>query len=130
MAAVAIVVVLALIEYTWFGFLVGRARGRAGIAAPAITGDPIFERYMRVQQNTLEQLVVFVPAMFLFGYYVNAWVAALIGLVFIAGRALYLRLYVADPARRGPGVLISMLAQVVLLLGGGIGAAVEILRGG
>ena len=66
MELVTIVIALALIEYTVFGMLVGKARGKYGIDAPAISGNPIFERYYRVQQNTLEVLVLFIPGMWMF----------------------------------------------------------------
>ena len=124
MELVAIVSVLTLIEYMAFGILVGRARGEHGIKAPAITGNPVFERYMRVHQNTLEQLVVFLPSMWLFGWYVHAPSAALLGLVFLVGRVIYLRGYVEEPSKRSTGVAITAVAQMVLLVGAGIGAVV------
>lgn len=124
MELVAIVVMLALVEYALFAMRAGQARGRYDVAAPATHGHPIFERHLRVQENTIEQLVVFLPAIFLFAKYVNAPLAALIGLVFIAGRALYARAYVADPAGRGPGFLLSFGSNLILLLGGLVGAIV------
>ncbi len=124
MELVAIVSVLTLMEYMAFGILVGRARGEHGVKAPAITGNPVFERYMRVHQNTLEQLVVFLPSMWLFGWYVHAPSAALLGLVFLVGRVIYLRGYVEEPSKRSTGVAITAVAQLVLLAGAGIGAVV------
>jgi uncharacterized MAPEG superfamily protein len=123
MEAVSVVVGLAILEYFVFGMLVARARGAAGIEAPATTGDPNFERHFRVQQNTLEQLAIFLPSIWLFATYISANAAAGLGLVFIVGRILYLRGYVADPAKRGTGFAIGTLAQMILLLGG-IGGAV------
>jgi uncharacterized membrane protein YecN with MAPEG domain len=122
MEPVALVLALALIEYFAFGILVGRARGQYGVEAPATTGHPIFERYHRVHQNTLEQLVIFVPALWMFGVYASAPIAALLGLVFIAGRFVYLRGYVQDPKKRSTGTMITLLAQAVLLVGGAVGA--------
>jgi uncharacterized MAPEG superfamily protein len=122
MEPVAIVLALALIEYFVFGILVGRARGRYGVEAPATTGHPVFERYHRVHQNTLEQLAIFVPALWMFGVYVSAPIAALLGLVFIVGRFVYLRGYVEDPKKRSTGTLITLVAQAILLVGGGVGA--------
>jgi len=127
MEFVAIMICLALVEYLVFTFQCGQSRGRLGIAAPATTGNPEFERRFRVQQNTMEQLVVFLPATLLFARYVHAPTAAAIGLIFILGRALYGRAYVSDPARRGPGFGLTLLANAVLLAGGLIGAAVELL---
>ena len=127
MNLVAIVIGLALVEYFVFGLLVGRARQQFGVAAPAMSGHPVFERYMRVHQNTMEQLVLFVPAMLIFGVYVSGTVAALLGLVWIAGRALYLRGYVADPAKRSTGFALTALPQLILLVGGIVGALVAAL---
>lgn len=123
MALVAVVAALALFEYLVFVMACGRARGRLGVAAPAITGNTEFERYYRIQLNTVEQLVVFLPALFLFAHFL-AWyrVAAGLGLVFIVGRALYARAYLHDPARRGPGFVLTLAANVLLLTGGLLGA--------
>jgi uncharacterized membrane protein YecN with MAPEG domain len=122
MEPVAIVIALALLEYFAFGVLVGRARTQYGVEAPAITGHPVFERHFRVHQNTLEQLVIFIPAVWLFGAYVSPRAAAGLGLVFIVGRFVYLRGYVEDPKKRSTGTLITFAAQVILLVGGAIGA--------
>jgi hypothetical protein len=122
MELVAIVIALALGEYLFFTLKAGQARGRLGVAAPAITGNPEFERYRRVQYNTIEQLVVFVPSIWLFGTYVSPGLAAGLGLVFVLGRALYARGYWADPARRGPGFGLTLLSNAVLLAGGLLGA--------
>jgi glutathione S-transferase len=118
----AIVAALTLIEYAYIAMRTGQARQRYGVKAPATTGDPLFERHYRVQQNSVEQLVIFVPALFLCAAYVSDGFAALLGLVFIAGRFLYARSYIADPETRGPGFAISFAASAVLLLTGLIGA--------
>jgi glutathione S-transferase len=118
MELVAIVISLALLQYSVFGMLVGKARGTYEIKAPAISGHPIFERYYRVHMNTLEQLTVFIPAILIFGYFGNAAIAAGLGLVFLVGRVMFLIGYVKDPAKRGPGFLIGYIPTVVLLLGG------------
>lgn len=119
----AIVTLVALLEYSVFGMWVGRSRSRYGISAPATTGHEVFERWFRVQGNTVEQLVVFVPALWCFGVFVHQGVAALLGVVFIVGRALYARGYVSSPDRRGPGFALTVLADAVLLVGGLVGAA-------
>ena len=122
MEAVAIVAALVLIEYMAIVWFTGQARGRHGVAAPAITGHPVFERWMRVQGNTVEQLVIFFPGLWMFSHYVHAGAAAAIGLVFLVGRFLFARGYVADPARRGPGFVLTYLSNAVLVLGGLAGA--------
>ena len=124
MELVAFVAGLALIEYYVITMQCGRARGRLGVPAPAMTGHPVFERYLRVQYNTIEQLVIFLPALFGFAYYVHAEGAAALGLVFMVGRALYARGYVQDPAKRGPGFGLTLLANTILLLGATVGALV------
>lgn len=122
MPMVTAVIALALLEYMIFATLVGRAREKYGVAAPAITGHEMFERYYRVQMNTLEQLIVFVPAMWMFGQFVSEPWAAGLGIVFIIGRAIYLHGYVADPKQRGMGFGLSFLPTAALLIGGLIGA--------
>ncbi len=125
MALVTAVVMLALIEYFIFSLQVGMARGRFDVPAPATTGNAEFERYFRAAANTGEQLLMFVPGMFAFGYFVHPTGAAVVGLVFIAARALYFRTYTADAEKRGPGMMGSVLANAVLVVGGLIGALLQ-----
>jgi len=114
---VAIVTILALVVYFWMGLRVAGARRKTGIAAPAMTGDPLLERNVRVQANTLEWLPIFLPALWLFAIYWNDLVAAALGLVWIVGRILYALGYVADPGKRETGFLIQTLAAAILLFG-------------
>jgi uncharacterized membrane protein YecN with MAPEG domain len=122
MKFVILVAAIALLEYVYFGFQVGQARAKYGVAAPAVTGNPIFERYHRVHQNTLENLIIFLPGLWLFATYVSELIAAVLGIVFILGRAVYARLYVQDPPRRSVGVMMSFPIGLLLLIGGVIGA--------
>jgi len=124
---VAVVGALALVEYLVFVMLCGYMRGRCGVPAPATSGNATFERYYRVQANTLEQLVVFLPGLPLFAVYASETGAVALGALFILGRALYARGYVLDPARRGPGFLMTLSANVVLVVGGLIGALIRSL---
>ncbi len=123
MEYVTIVISLALVQYFVFGGLVGWARAKYDVPAPAMTGNDIFERYYRVHQNTLECLIAFIPSIVAFATYVHAEVAAGLGFIFIIGRVLYLTGYVKDPKSRELGFMLSFLPIVVLVLGGGIGAA-------
>jgi glutathione S-transferase len=113
----AIVTCLAILFYFYTGIRVSRARSAYGVKVPAITGHPDFERVFRVQMNTLEWMPVFLPALWLFAVYVSDWLAASIGLVWIAGRVLYLVGYSRAAEKRGPGFGIQALASFVLLLG-------------
>lgn len=122
----AIVILLALVEYLVITMSVGRARGRYGIEAPAVTGNEIFERYYRVQQNTVEQLVVFVPAIITFAYFIGDLWAAGVGLIFVIGRLIYFRGYVAAPEKRGPGMLLTFIPNAVLVIGALIAAVMQI----
>ncbi|MGE0116000.1 MAG: MAPEG family protein [Steroidobacteraceae bacterium] len=116
MAWVQLVTLLALVQFIWFGILVGRARVRHGVAAPATTGHEIFERYYRVHMNTLETMAVFLPALWVAAqYWSPAWMAGL-GAIYLVGRQLYLRGYVADPNKRGLGYGVSILPTLALLL--------------
>lgn len=127
MAAVTAIAMLALVEYLYFGTQVGRARVRSGLKAPAVTGDEHFERAFRAHYNTLEQLIVFLPALYASGYYLHELYAVAAGVAFLIGRALYFRAYVADPTRRGPGMMITMAANVALVIGGLLGAVINVV---
>jgi len=113
----AIVTLLALLAYFWMSLQVGRARGKCGIHPPAMTGDPLLERAVRVQSNTLEWLPIFLASLWLFAIYWNELVAAALGVVWIIGRLVYSAGYMADPAKRSTGFLIQFLASAVLLFG-------------
>ena len=121
MEYVYLIIVLALLEYFVFGALVGRARARYGVQAPACTGPEEFERTFRVQQNTLEWLIIFVPAMWICGNFLSAHIAAGLGIVGIIGRALYARAYITAPEKRGVGMMLSAIANVGLLIGSLVG---------
>jgi uncharacterized MAPEG superfamily protein len=112
------VTVLALLQFLVFGMLVGNARGKYGIKAPAVSGNEIFERYFRVQMNTLEQLVLLLPALWIASVYafVAYYWTALLGALYLIGRMLYLRAYVADPAKRSLGYGLSALPVLALLV--------------
>jgi len=127
MAWVIIVVALALIQYTVFGAMVGKARGTYKVDAPAVHGDPIFERYYRVHMNTLESLIMFLPAIFMFATYVNAEIAAGLGVIFIIGRQIYARAYIKDPKSRGVGFMLTFLPSAVMAIGAMIGAAMSLM---
>ena len=101
---VHIVALLALVQFIYFSMLVGQARGKYGIKAPAMTGNEHFERAVRVQMNTLEQLVCFLPALLIAAVYWSPNYVAATGVVYLVGRTLYQRAYVADPAKRGLGL--------------------------
>ncbi|MGH7949045.1 MAG: MAPEG family protein [Candidatus Binataceae bacterium] len=125
MNGVVVVTALALLEYSVFATLVGRARAKYGVPAPAITGHPEFERYFRVQQNTLEQLVVFVPALWIFASYVNAPTAVALGLVFVVARAIYAMGYIKEPKRRAPGAMLTFGVNAILVVGALIGGIIS-----
>lgn len=113
----AAVTLLALLLYFVLCFLVGQARGKYGIKAPAVTGHESFERAYRVQMNTLEQMAFFLPTLWLYAMLVSDLGAAVGGLIWVIGRILYAVAYLNDPAKRGPGMGVSMLAQIGLFLG-------------
>lgn len=128
MTLVHLVIVLALVEFFVFLNAVARARHIYQVPAPATGGHEVFERYFRVQMNTLEQLLIFLPSIVLFGLYVHALIAAALGLVFLVGRWLYFVGYVKDPKKRGTGFLISVIPNSLLLLGALAGVLRELVR--
>jgi glutathione S-transferase len=122
MAYVDIVTALAVLQIVVFGFKVGKARETYGIKAPATTGNDIFERHFRVQQNTLELLIALLPGLYLFSRYFSPFIAAGLGLVYLIGREIYSATYVKDPAKRSAGYGLSFLPVAILIVGGLIGA--------
>ena len=116
MAFVALVTLLALGLYTALIANAAWRRGKAHIAAPAVSGDAAFERALRIQSNTVEQLMLFLPALWLAGFYASWGWAGTIGLVWIAGRAYYAWSYPRAPASRGPGFLIGFATASILWL--------------
>lgn len=116
-ALVAIVTLLSLLVYVWMILRIGGARRRTGIDAPAMTGDPELERHLRVQANTVEWLVIYLPALWLFAIYWNDLVAAALGVIWMIGRVVYALGYAADPKKRELGFIIQALATAVLLFG-------------
>ena len=127
MAWVSLVILLALLEYTLFGALVSRARGQFGIKAPATTGHPEFERYFRVQQNSLEHLIILIPAMLIFAWYLSVIWSAILGLVFVVARVFYAYAYVKEPARRHYPAVISGVVTTLLMLGGLLGVILRLI---
>ncbi|GAC1620223.1 MAG: hypothetical protein NVS9B10_01730 [Nevskia sp.] len=128
MALVDLIIALALLQLAVFGTLVGRARGRYSVKAPAVTGHEQFERYYRVQLNTIELLVMFVPACWLAARYVAPVWIGLLGGVYLLGRLLYLRAYVREPSTRGLGFVLSFLPTIVLMLIGLVGAGLALAK--
>lgn len=123
MEIVILIVMLALAEYYFFGIQLGNARNRYGIRAPATTGHPVFERYFRVQQNTLEQLIAFIPAIFSFAWtaenigWPGNYIAAGLGVIWLIGRFIYADSYVKDPANRSLGFGLTALPTMLMIAG-------------
>jgi glutathione S-transferase len=118
---VDLVALLAVAQLVFFSVLVGRARGRYGVKAPAVTGHELFERAYRVQMNTLELLVAFLPALFIAARYWPQEYVAIIGAVYLLGRLVYWRSYTRAPASRGLGFILSILPVLALLLAALVG---------
>ncbi|GAA6139323.1 hypothetical protein NBRC116583_30700 [Arenicella sp. 4NH20-0111] len=115
MLTVALVTLLILLQYMYFTLQAGMSRG-SEIKAPATSGSEAFERKLRVQLNTLEQMMVTLPAMWLCAHFFRWDVAAVLGAAFIVGRFIYASAYVKDPTKRAPGFIIGFFANVLLIL--------------
>jgi glutathione S-transferase len=113
----ALITVLTLILYFVLIFNVGQARKKYGIKPPATTGNLDFERVLRVQNNTVEQLIFFLPLLWLFSFYVNSLWAAGIGAIWLIGRVVYAWGYYQAAEKRFPGFAISSLSSLALLAG-------------
>ena len=108
---------LAVMEFLYFGFRVGGMRAKYSVVAPAVTGNEIWERYYRVQCNTMELLLAFLPSLWVFGYYVGQYWAAAIGSVFLVGRVIYYITYIKDPESRTIGAALSLFPCYILAIG-------------
>jgi len=125
----AIVTCLALVLYLVHAIRVTLARGRYSIMAPATTGHPTFERLLRIQANTGEQMILFLPSLWLFSLYLSALRAAVLGLVWILARAAYAIVYEANPDKRAIPFALAFAATVILLAGGLVGSLLSLLHG-
>ena len=125
-ALVTLLAVLLLLGTMW---AVGHARGKYGIKAPATSGNPAFERAYRVQMNTLEQTVMFLPVLWLAANYGFTGWAGVAGLVWIVGRVWYAVAYIADAGKRGPGFAVGMVAWIAVLLMAAFGVGRAMLIG-
>ena len=106
---------LAILVYVWTGLVVGKARKAHGVDYPNTHGSDDFNRVWRAHQNTLEQLAIFLPSLWLFATIVNDCWAGIVGVVWALGRILYVRGYVAAAPKRAPGFMIAILATAVAL---------------
>lgn len=122
---VDLVAILAVFQLIFFSVLVGRARGLYGVKAPAVSGHEMFERAYRVQMNTMELMVAFLPALLLASKYWPQSYVAIVGSVYLVGRLIYWRSYTVAPSRRGLGFALSMLPILALLFG----VAAALIRG-
>lgn len=113
----ALVTCLAILFYFFTTLQVSKARTKFGIKAPSISGNPDFERVFRVQMNTLEWMPIFLPSLWLFAIYISDSVAAALGVVWIAGRILYMTGYSQAANKRGPGFGLQAAAAIALWLG-------------
>ena len=116
------IAMLAVLQYLIFGGQVAWARGKFALAAPAVSGDERFERYYRVQMNTLELLVALVPALYIANRYWPEWLVATLGVVYLVGRVLYSRAYVVEPSRRALGFGLSIVPVALLVIAALVGA--------
>ena len=117
----ALVTLLAIAFYFFLSTRVARARGKFGVKLPATTGNPDFERVYRVQMNTLEWMPIFLVTLWLCAIYLNDIAAAAIGLVWIAGRALYYVGYSHATEKRLPGFFIQGIACIALFIAALVG---------
>ena len=117
----AVVTILSVLLLFVIASLVGRARAKYGIRAPATTGNDSFERIFRVHANTVENTVMFLPMLWLFAATLGDRWAALLGLVWLVGRVWYAVAYAQDVKKRGGGFTLALLAWGVLTIGAAIG---------
>tara|TARA_B100001057_G_scaffold244831_1_gene245082 strand:- start:699 stop:1082 length:384 start_codon:yes stop_codon:yes gene_type:complete len=116
MEPLVVVLMLILLQTLYFGIEVGRARQRLRIEAPAVSGNDEFDRYFRAHQNSLEQLIVFLPAVLVAAYLGYSITCVVCGVFYLVGRAIYFRSYVKDPKKRTLGFVLSFFSTVILIM--------------
>ncbi|MBU2993224.1 MAPEG family protein [Octadecabacter sp. 1_MG-2023] len=126
MPLIEIIALLAVAQFLYFGYLVGMQRRDSGLKAPAMTGHDGFERAYRVQMNTLELMIAFLPVLLLAGKYWPAWMIAPIGLIYLVGRTLYQQAYMNDPSKRGTGFMLTLGPIAALLVLALLGAVIHL----
>jgi glutathione S-transferase len=125
----SLVTLLIALYYLWVGVSVGIVRGKVKIAAPAVAGDPLLERAIRVQMNAVECAPAILPALWVAALWMSDVWAAAVGLVWVLARVAYGSLYMANPASRGPAFGAQSLAIVVLIGMGLVGVVMTLLQG-
>ncbi len=126
MPMIELIALLAVFQFLFFGYNVGAQRRDSGLKAPAMTGHDGFERMYRVQMNTLECLVAFLPVLLITGKYWPVWLIAPIGAIYLVGRTMYWRAYVKDPATRGTGFMLTLLPIAALMALAVVGAGLAL----
>jgi glutathione S-transferase len=127
MAEMAIVTIIMLVQFMYFSIEVGKMRQKHGAKAPVMSGHEEYERSNRIHQNTMEQLVVIIPAMWIFGQFFNPLYAAGLGAVYVVARFVYRAAYMKDPSGRTIGFTTGFLAMAALVLGGLVGAVMKLM---
>ena len=120
------IILIALLQFIFFTGRTGFSRNKYDIQAPKTVGNDNWERIFRVQQNTLEQLVIFIPSMIIFSLYLSPTWVILPGVLFIIGRQIFSRLYIQNPQSRGPGMIVSFLSNIILVVGSLIGVFTQL----
>jgi glutathione S-transferase len=122
-----IIISIALLQYIFFTGRAGFARGKYEVKAPKTDGNDTWEILFRVQQNTMEQLVIFIPGMIAFSIYVSEVWVLLPGILFVVGRQVYSHLYIKNPDSRGPGMVLSFFSNIALVLATLIGIGIDMV---
>ncbi|HET9034125.1 MAG TPA: MAPEG family protein [Dokdonella sp.] len=128
MSIVDLLIVLALSQYIFFTVRVGKARGTYGISAPATTGNPVFERFYRVQTNTLEMLIMLIPSTWIASSYWNPIFVAAMIVIYLVGRQIYYASYIKEPKKRSLGFFLTVLPIFILLISAATGALMSLLQ--
>ncbi len=124
-----IAISIALLVFFGLAANVGRARATWNVPAPASSGHPEFDKRYRVQMNTIEQLLLFIPASFMAVPVLGDPITAALCLTWSIGRIVYARLYYADPAKRGPGFGLTLLPTMIMIIAAIYGAIAVLMAG-
>ena len=124
----SLITLLTVLLMLGLAFNVGRARGKYHVKAPAVSGHELFERAYRVQMNTIENVLLFFPALWLYAIFIGDKGAGDSGVIWLVARVWYAFAYQHNPAKRGLGFLISILVVAGLWTGAAYGIFHQFMR--
>lgn len=123
----SLVTLLSVLQIFLFSWKASSTRVKHGIEAPQMHGHPDVDRAQRVHLNTMEQIIMFLPSLWLALPVLGDYYTSILGGVWLVGRQLYAHAYWADAAKRGTGMWVTFLAFIILFGAAAYGVAMQLI---